>query len=140
MATKKSRKPLQLAGMSRKAGMAPNGDSIEFTFQTQDDKEFTFLCPHEAVSIIVENLTILADAAWKARGSPNLADAVGTRGKARARTATGILISVAKEGIVLTLQCGPIRHDTLMPPDLCSRLAEDLGEAHKKWFQMHRAN
>lgn len=131
---------MPLAGMPA-AGCSESGDSIAFTLETQDGKTFSFACAHEAVTEIVENLVLAGDTAWKKRGSPNLAEsAAGAERSARARTATGMLISMAREGVTLSLQCGPLTHDILLPSELCLQLADSLHAGHETWKRTFQPN
>ena len=124
---------IQLAGL-RKGGPSIDGDYVTFDFQAQDGREFHFSCPHEAITEIVEALELLAEMAWKQRGSPNQANiAPGTRMSARARTVTGTRVDIAREGIVLSLLCGPLTHQVLLQPADCNPSSDALRQAPAAW-------
>jgi len=121
--------PTPLAGL-RKGGCSKDGEFISFALLDQGNNEHKFSCPHEAIPELVTALEGLAELAWKQRGSPNIADvAEGTRMVARSRTATGIRVDAAREGIVLSLVCGALNYQVLLQPQDCKKIGEALRKA-----------
>ncbi len=133
-------KPIELAGIPQ-GGIETSGESIWFSLESQEGQTFSFSCPHEAVTEIVEKLTGWADLAWKARGSPDQINIPeGTPLKARARNATGFRFEYAKQGIVLSIVCGPLTYQILLTPEQCTRLSEGLAQSRKEWDIRSRPN
>jgi hypothetical protein len=125
--------PINLVGIPQ-GGSDEKGDGVWFTLVAEDDRTFTFRCPHEVVGEIVQSLEIWAQMAWKMRGSPDEVNvSEGTPGKARSRSLTGFKFALTKNGIVITLVCGPLSYDILVTPDECSRLSEALARVRSEW-------
>jgi len=134
------KQPIQLSGL-RQGDSSRDGQFISFTLLDQGNNEYAFSCPQEAVTVIIEALEILADLAWKQRGSPDIENAAqGTKMAARSRTATGLRIDTAREGIVLSIACGPLTHQVILPPENCVQIGDALRDAPKERLKRFPSN
>jgi hypothetical protein len=123
----------------REAGVMSTGEFVAFTFHTHDGQELTFSCPHEAIAQIVTTLEALAVVAWKQRGCP-AADSVSQIAPNDARRATDARVDLTREGILLSVVCGPLAHRMVLTPSDCTRLGGALQKAPAAWkkkFPLH---
>lgn len=133
------KKPIALAGMKQIAA-AVDGQSVSFEFESDSGKIFAFSAPHEAITEIVENFMIMANGAWERRGSPSEAVTPGKRGTAKFRAVTSLSLSATQQGLILTLQCGALKHDLLLSPDVYTQLNEEIAKGHKEWLRLFPPN
>jgi hypothetical protein len=129
-------KPIQLAAIPN-GGYTKDGKRVHFTFLALDGREFSFSCPHDAVSEIVECLLTWADLARKERGEPeeNTVDPLKKQtARARHLTASEVGLSLDGKQIFVKLSCGPVMTYKLsMPPEECIQLSCLLAKAHAEW-------
>jgi len=120
-----------------RVGIAADGDSINFSFSSQDGREYRFSCPHEAVGDIVMNLLALSDAAREKRGAPaDQIDPAGTKFVGVVRELTGFATALSSDGqrVVLSLLFGSaLKFRASLQPDACKQLGEVLVQSHIEW-------
>lgn len=131
MSQSKKRAPVQLAGIT-KGGHAPDGDSIKFTLDAQDGREFTFSVPHEAVGEIVALLLHLAGLAAAVRPGDLPADGDPHRIE-RSYPLERFLVSRTEESqLVLTMYARGIQHAFLLQREHAQALSSALADALRR--------